>query len=99
MKKLEGNKLVALIISAGMTTTFLAACSINTDKLGQGISDLGNAFINETETEQTINSAPSETATETTVIEETTTTESTPAYVRSACSDFCLFRYEVEMDP
>ena len=79
MKKLEGNKLVALIISAGMTTTFLAACSINTDKLGQGISDLGNAFINETETEQTIDSAPSETATETTVIEETTTTESTPA--------------------
>ena len=79
MKRLEGNKLVALIISAGMTTTFLAACSINTDKLGQGISDLGNAFINETETEQTINSAPSETATETTVIEETTTTESTPA--------------------
>ena len=49
--KIEGNKLVALLISAGMTTTFLAACTINTDELGQGISELGNAFVSETEQE------------------------------------------------
>ena len=44
MMRIEGNKLVALLISAGMATSFLAACSINTDKLGEGISELGNAF-------------------------------------------------------
>ncbi|MCR4731216.1 MAG: hypothetical protein K5881_09845 [Saccharofermentans sp.] len=77
MKKLEGNKLVALIISAGMTTTFLAACSINTDKLGQGISDLGNAFYTETETEQTTVEPTAEATTATTVTEETEATEAT----------------------
>ena len=77
MKRLEGNKLVALIISAGMTTTFLAACSINTDKLGQGISDLGNAFYTETETEQTTVEPTAEATTATTVTEETEATEAT----------------------
>ena len=75
MMRIEGNKLVALLISAGMATTFLAACSINTDKLGEGISELGNVFIDESETETTIiettTEAPTE-LTETTVTEETT---------------------------
>ena len=74
MMRIEGNKLVALLLSAGMATTFLAACSINTDKLGEGISDLGNAFVTEVETEATTE-APKETTvevTETTVTEETT---------------------------
>ncbi len=48
MKKLKGNKLAALLLSAGMVTTLLAACTINTDELGQGISDLGNAFTSQT---------------------------------------------------
>jgi hypothetical protein len=77
MKKLEGNKLVALIISAGMTTTFLAACSINTDKLGQGISELGNAFYSETEPEISVENPETELTTATTVTEETTTAETT----------------------
>ncbi len=67
MKKLEGNKLVALLLSAGMATTLLAACSINTDELGQGISDLGNAFTSQTERE-------TEKPKETTEISETETT-------------------------
>ena len=41
MKKIEGNKLVALLISAGMVTTVLAACSIDYDEFGAGINDLG----------------------------------------------------------
>ncbi len=73
MKKLEGNRLAALLLSAGMVTTLLAACSINTDELGQGISDLGNAF-----TSQTVRETEKET-TETTVTEETSATETTVA--------------------
>ena len=77
MKKIEGNKLVALLISAGMVTTFLAACTINTDELGQGISDLGNAFSSETEATQ---ATPAETKeTDTTETEETTTASETEA--------------------
>ena len=70
MMRFEGNKLVAIVLSAGMAATFLAACSINTDKLGEGISDLGNAFVTETETTETK-------ATETTVTEETTAASET----------------------
>ena len=51
MKKMEGNKITALVISAVMVTTVLAACSIDTDKLSEGISDLGNVFISESEEE------------------------------------------------
>ena len=82
MKRIEGNKLVALLLSAGMATTFLAACSINTDKLGEGISELGNAFVTDEETTVT-ETAVTET-TETTVASETseapaeTTPEATP---------------------
>ena len=73
MKKIERNKLVALLISAGMATTFLAACTVNTDELGQGISDLGNAFGTETEA---TTAAPAETKeTEATVSDETEVTE------------------------
>lgn len=80
MKKLEGNKLAAVLLSAGMVTTLLAACTINTDELGQGISDLGNAFTSQTvrETEK----EPAETtSTETTAETEaavTTVTEAVP---------------------
>ena len=73
MKKLEGNKLVALLISAGMATTLLAACSINTDELGQGITDLGNAFTSQTERET---ERPTKETTETS---ETETTAETAA--------------------
>lgn len=78
MKRIEGNKLVALLLSAGMATTFLAACSINTDKLGEGISELGNAFVTDEETTVT-ETAVTET-TETTVASETSEapTETTP---------------------
>ena len=78
MKKLEGNKLVALLLSAGMATTFLAACSINTDKLGEGISELGNAFVTDEET--TVTEAAVTETTETTVASETSEapTETTP---------------------
>lgn len=80
MKKLEGNKLVALLISAGMATTLLAACSINTDELGQGISDLGNAFTSQTErqterTKETTETSETETTVETT---EESVAETTP---------------------
>lgn len=77
MKRIEGNKLVALIISAGMITTFLAACTINTDKLGQGISELGNAFYDETEPEDTTSSEVTTELT-TTTAETEETTVSTP---------------------
>ena len=77
MKRIEGNKLVALIISAGMTTTFLAACSIDTDKIGQGITDLGNAFYN-TETEPEITVSESTTVVTTATEEPEETTASTP---------------------
>ena len=87
MKKLEGNKLVALLISAGMATTLLAACSINTDELGQGITDLGNAFTSQTEreterpTKETTETSETETTAETTeerIIETSPTPTSTP---------------------
>lgn len=81
MMRIEGNKLVALLISAGMATTFLAACSINPDKLGEGISELGNAFTTESETEAT-KSETTEAQTElttTTVTEETTEAVPTPS--------------------
>jgi len=75
--KIEGNKLVALLISAGMATTFLAACTINTDELGQGISDLGNAFAGTSEeTEKTRETTASlETEPEETTAEPTEETE------------------------
>ena len=79
MMRIEGNKLVALLISGGMATSFIAACSINTDKLDEGISELGNAFTTESETEATkseTTEAPTELTT-TTVTEETT--EAIPA--------------------
>ena len=75
MKRLEGNKLVALVLSAGMITTVLAACSINTDELGRGINELGNAFVTETEATETQASGTESTetsATETSATEETT---------------------------
>ena len=81
MKKLEGNKLVALLLSAGMAATLLAACTINTDELGQGLSDLGGAFTSQTErptekTKETTESSETEIPTETTeepVVETTPT--------------------------
>ena len=82
MKKLEGNKLVALLISAGMVTTLLAACSINTDELEQGISDLGNAFTSQAVVETEKNTEPEKTTeTEATTVETTveTTAEPTPS--------------------
>ena len=87
MKKLEGNKLVALLLSAGMATSLLAACSVNTDQLGQGISDLGNAF-NTTATQapsvvtETSVAASSEETVETTAGE--TTVETTPSATPTA---------------
>ena len=88
MKKLEGNKLVALLISAGMVTTFLAACSVDPDALGKGISALGNAFETQapaqtteekpTETESQETSATAET-TETTAATPTATPTATPS--------------------
>ena len=82
MKKIEGNKLVALLLSAGMVTALLAACTINTDELGEGISDLGNAFTVQTEkpteTEMTVTEA-TETSAETTPEEtEAPTPTATP---------------------
>ena len=80
MKKLEGNKLVALLLSAGMATSLLAACSVNTDQLGQGISDLGNAF-NTTVTEAPVVTASSvaESSAESSETTEETTAETTPS--------------------
>ena len=75
MKKIEGNKLVALLISAGMMTTLLAACSVDTDELGKGINELGNAFMTETEapkpTETEASTEESEETEEPEVTEET----------------------------
>lgn len=80
MKKLEGNKLVALLLSAGMATTLLAACSVNTDQLGQGISDLGGAFQTTTVQETTTAESGGETEPdETTTVTEETTAETTVA--------------------
>ena len=85
MKKLEGNKLVALLLSAGMATTLLAACSVNTDQLGQGISDLGNAF-NTTATQAPAVTETSATASseDTTASTEETTAEATPTATPTA---------------
>ena len=84
MKKLEGNKLVALLISAGMVTTLFAACTINTDQLGQGINDLGNAFITESETQKETD-APETKETETEITDETEeTTEAAPTATPTA---------------
>ena len=87
MKRLEGNKLVAVILSAGMLTTFLAACSVNTDKLERGLNDLGNAFVTtaapkETDptTTEATSAAPSEEETTVSSSEETTSTATTTAY-------------------
>jgi len=72
MKRLEGNRLVAVLISAGMAATFLAACSIDTEELSQGINELGNAFVTETEA-----TAATTTEEETVVIETGEETETT----------------------
>ena len=61
MKRIEGNKLVALLLSAGMVMSLLVACSINTEELGQGISELGNIF----ETTQPVQTVTEPTASET----------------------------------
>ena len=80
MKKLEGNKLVALLLSAGMATTLLAACSVNTDQLGQGISDLGGAFQTTAVQETTATETTGETdPDETTTVTEEPTAETTAA--------------------
>ena len=74
MKKMERNKLVAILLSLAMTATVFAACSIDTDKLGEGISDLGNVFVSETETEKEPETTdPSEPETSDTVAEPTET--------------------------
>ena len=86
MKKLEGNKLVALLLSAGMATSLLAACSVNTDQLGQGISDLGNAF-NTTATEAPVVTETSAVASSEETVETSageTTAETTPAATPTA---------------
>ena len=61
MKKLDGNKLVAVLLSAGMATTFFAACSINTSELGKGICELGNAFETTQATQETKETETTET--------------------------------------
>ncbi len=87
MKKLDGNKLVAVLLSAGMATTFLAACSINTSELGRGISELGNAFettqasqeTTATETTEPTETSAVETSEETTTAAPTATPTATPS--------------------
>ena len=76
MKKLDGNKLVAVLLSAGMATTFFAACSINTSELRKGISELGNAFETPQATQETKETETPDT-TETSAVE--TTEEKTAA--------------------
>ena len=84
MKKIEGNKLVALLLSAGMVTSFLAACSVDPDALGKGISDLGNAF--ETTAAAQTTAAPSETESQETTATEapSETTEAAPTATPTA---------------
>ena len=85
MKKLEGNKLVALLLSAGMATSLLAACSVNTDQLGQGISDLGNAFnTTATEAPAVTESTVTESSAESSATTEETTAEATPTATPTA---------------
>lgn len=98
MKRIEGNKLVALIISAGMVTTFLAACTVNTDQLGQGINNLGNAFAatteapkpaetEVTETEVTTAKVSGESVTDTTATEETSASGETSTSGETSATD------------
>ena len=82
MKKIDGNKLVAVLLSAGMVMTLFAACSINTDELGEGISELGNAFYTEGETQaptapSVIDSQETDVTVETSESQETTAPEPT----------------------
>ena len=86
MKKMEGNKITALVISAVMVTTVLAACSIDTDKLSEGISDLGNVFISESEEETEPESDPviTEVTEESTEVTKPSETEATPTPVPTA---------------
>ena len=92
MKKMEGNNITALVISAVMVTTVLAACSIDTDKLSEGISDLGNAFVTEVETEATTE-APKETT-----VEVTVTLDSSDDELRVGYSAVCTIRLSTDED-
>lgn len=83
MKKLDGNKLVAVLLSAGMATTFFAACSINTSELGKGISELGNAFETTQATQETKETETPET-TETSAVETTEETTAAPTATPTA---------------
>ena len=78
MSKIKGNKLVALLISAGMTTSILAACSIDAEGFREGMNELGEALTTQTEAATTTTVDTQDETTEATV-ETTEPEETTPA--------------------
>lgn len=77
MSKIKGNKLVALLISAGMTTSILAACSIDAEGFREGMNELGEALTTQTEAATTTTVDTQDETTEATV-ETTEPEETTP---------------------
>lgn len=78
MKKIEGNKLVALLISAAMVTVVLAACSIDYDKLNKGINDLGKALDGNSTVATAATVSEADTSVPMSTTEESATEETTP---------------------
>ena len=78
MKKIEGNKLVALLISAAMVTVVLAACTVDYDKLNKGINDLGKAIDGKSTVETSATVSEADTSAPITTTEEEPTEETTP---------------------
>ena len=78
MKKIEGNKLVALLISASMVTVVLAACTVDYDKLNKGINDLGRAIDGKCTVETSATVTEADTSAPISATEESSAEETTP---------------------
>lgn len=78
MKKIEGNKLVALLISASMVTVVLAACTVDYDKLNKGINDLGRAIDGKSTVETSATVTEADTSAPISATEESSAEETTP---------------------
>ena len=78
MKKIEGNKLVAVLLSAAMVTVVLAACTVDYDKLNKGINDLGKALDGNSTVATSATVSEADTSAPMSTTDESETEETTP---------------------
>ena len=84
MKKIEGNKLVAVLLSSAMVTVFLAACTVDYEKLNKGINDLGKAIDGNSTVATSATVSEADTSAPISTTEESVTEETTPVPTETA---------------